>query len=249
VSNADPTVHIVTAPGSPVTTGASVSVGAAVADAGANDSLSCSIAWGDGAVATGTISGGGTCTGSHTFTTAGSMTVTVSVTDDDGSTATATTVIVVNAPPPPSSGCVRDRDYWLSSSNPKSAVYNNAWNAVGGPSAPFFLSDKNWKSALSISASNTVYWNLAHGYITATLNVAAGATPPPAVSQALDDARSWLTVTKPSKARETAAVASIIKQLDRFNDGRLGPPRCNTHDNGNHHGHNHGKPRCRIAHR
>jgi len=57
-------------------------------DAGKNDSHTCQINWGDGAITNGTISetagsGSGKCTGSHAYSAAGSFTITVTVTDDD----------------------------------------------------------------------------------------------------------------------------------------------------------------------
>ncbi|HJT32261.1 MAG TPA: hypothetical protein VJ783_09485, partial [Pirellulales bacterium] len=54
--------------------------------------LTATIAWGDGTSSTGTISGGGgqfTVTGSHTYTTGGNDTLTVTVADDPPGTATA----------------------------------------------------------------------------------------------------------------------------------------------------------------
>ena len=47
--------------------------------------LTCSIGWGDGTTAAGSVSGG-RCTGSHTYVSAAERTITVKTTDDDGST-------------------------------------------------------------------------------------------------------------------------------------------------------------------
>jgi hypothetical protein len=67
----------------------SVTVSGSVADAGTNDSLACSITWGDGSTSTAPATGG-TCTASHAYTGLVVMqTVTVSASDDDGGTAGA----------------------------------------------------------------------------------------------------------------------------------------------------------------
>ena len=67
VGNALPVVTI-TAPLDGATTGPTVSVSASFTDAGANDTHTCQIDWGDTASTSGTISAG-VCSGSHTYTT------------------------------------------------------------------------------------------------------------------------------------------------------------------------------------
>jgi hypothetical protein len=79
-----------------------IPVTAPFTDPGSNDTHTCSIDWGDTTVTTGTVSesaGSGTCSGSHVYSTSGSKTITVKVTDDDGGVAVATVTINSNAPP------------------------------------------------------------------------------------------------------------------------------------------------------
>jgi len=82
--------------------GATIELRAPFEDAGSNDSHVCAVDWDDGlgAVAGGVAqgAGGGICSASRTFTSAGVHDVAVSVTDDDGATALARVLLVVFDP-------------------------------------------------------------------------------------------------------------------------------------------------------
>ncbi|HEX6130245.1 MAG TPA: PKD domain-containing protein, partial [Actinomycetota bacterium] len=97
LGNADPTIAITSPPAgaSPL----AVSFSAAVADPGANDVLTCTIAWGDGSSSAGTVSGG-VCTATHAYA-AGTVgaTLTATVADDDGGSASASRSLTFNRPP------------------------------------------------------------------------------------------------------------------------------------------------------
>ncbi len=88
VNNVAPTVSIT----SPVANqlfqlADSVPVSASFTDPGTLDTHTCQIAWGDATTTAGVVSevnGSGTCTGSHTYSTGGKKTITVTVTDKDG---------------------------------------------------------------------------------------------------------------------------------------------------------------------
>jgi hypothetical protein len=96
LANVAPTLHITSAT---VAGGSTVSLTAAVADAGANDVLSCSIDWGDGAASV-VAAVAGVCTDNHTYTGSGQRTITVTGSDDDGgSSAPASTTVTLNHPP------------------------------------------------------------------------------------------------------------------------------------------------------
>jgi len=100
VSNESPAVSI-TAPAAPATVRAlqELTLSTAVTDEGANDTQSCSIDWGDSTASSTPPVSLGSCTGTHTFATAGSYTVTVVATDDDGSSSSSTVAIGVAALP------------------------------------------------------------------------------------------------------------------------------------------------------
>jgi PKD domain-containing protein len=75
-----------------------VNVTAPFTDPGSNDTHTCSIDWGDSVVTVGVVAAG-QCTGSHTYTTGGMKTITVTVTDDDGGADGASVTIDINTPP------------------------------------------------------------------------------------------------------------------------------------------------------
>ena len=97
LGNADPTIAITAPPAgaSPL----AVSFSAAVADPGANDVLTCTIAWGDSSSSAGTVSGG-VCSATHAYA-AGTVaaTLTATVTDDDGGSASASRSLTFNRAP------------------------------------------------------------------------------------------------------------------------------------------------------
>ena len=83
VLNATPTVDV-TAPtdGSTHAVDATVNLAANVGDAGANDTLTCFIEWGDATGDDGVLESG-VCTGSHSYPSPGLYTITVTASDDD----------------------------------------------------------------------------------------------------------------------------------------------------------------------
>ncbi len=85
--------------------GKPVSVVATIADPGRNDTQTCTIDWGDGSAATGTLSpgvpGAWTCTALHTYSGDGTFnsrnrTISVNVTDDDTASRSATVGIAID---------------------------------------------------------------------------------------------------------------------------------------------------------
>lgn len=88
VNNIAPTITSFTGPKGPVSVATSVGLAAAFSDPGAADTHTCSFTWDDGTSSVGTV-GAGSCTGTHSFASAGVYEVRITITDDDGGSASA----------------------------------------------------------------------------------------------------------------------------------------------------------------
>jgi hypothetical protein len=121
---------------------------------GVSTDYTATISWGDGATGSGSIAAGRggvfSVTGSHTYTTGGPYTVTVTIDDFGGSTATATTTALVGTAP--SAG-------FTLSAGPTKAGHPVSFNASGSHSPLTNVSNYRW----TISGAGVL-----HGTYTAT---------------------------------------------------------------------------------
>jgi hypothetical protein len=104
VANAKPVVTM-TSPlsGSGFATGAPITAAANFTDAGKSDTHTCSVNWGDNATTNGTVTesaGSGKCSAVHSYATAGTYTIKVTITDtaDATSFGSASAFVVIVAP-------------------------------------------------------------------------------------------------------------------------------------------------------
>ena len=131
-------------------------------------------------------------------------------------------------------GCTLTQGYWKTHSHRGPAPFDDTWNDVGGADA-IFLHGLTYYNVLWTSPSQGNAWYiLAHQYIAAILNEAAGADTSD-ITDELADALALLTAWSPtsltSKATGAAATArsealELAGDLDDWNNGVTGPGHC-----------------------
>ena len=92
VHNAAPGIVSMSGTAAPTPIGGGVSVTATFTDGGTSDTHTCTLSWDDSTSSTGAVTetnGSGSCSGTHTYPSAGVYTIGVTVTDDDTSSASA----------------------------------------------------------------------------------------------------------------------------------------------------------------
>jgi hypothetical protein len=132
---------------------------------------------------------------------------------------------------PCAGGCTLTQGYWKTHSNKGPAPYDDAWKNLSAleEATVFFSSGKTWLGVFQTPPKGNAYFNLAHQYMAARLNVLNGASTTPAVDAAL----AWATTFFGANTPSTALSASIKNQvlsnaslLDQYNNGLVGPGHC-----------------------
>jgi len=132
---------------------------------------------------------------------------------------------VVTPPTPPVdevTGCTRTQGYWKNHANPAKKQYDNTWDAYLNKT--FYNSGMTYLKVLETAPKKgDAYFILAHQFIAAELNVAAGASIPQNVKDAWLAAQAYFRgQTNPTRA-ELIAWAEL---LDDYNNGVVGPGHC-----------------------
>jgi hypothetical protein len=158
------------------------------------------------------------------------------VTNDTGATGQDTWT--VNANVACNQGCTLTQGYWKTHSHRGPAPADDAWFTLGdvdndgvseGADETFFNSGKTYYQVLWTSPQGNVYYNLAHQYIAAKLNILNGASSTTAVDAAITFAENFFATKTPSSSltraerNEVTAKAAI---LDNYNNGLIGPGHC-----------------------
>ncbi len=125
--------------------------------------------------------------------------------------------------------CTLTIGYWKTHNKYRNKPSQNIPWPIDG-SEDFILCGKKWLQILWTKPKKGDAWTiLARQWIGATLNIAAGASAPPDVLNALNAAEDLLLnncsgIPKRTGLRRTAIC--LAKLLDSYNKGRIGPGHC-----------------------
>jgi hypothetical protein len=140
---------------------------------------------------------------------------------------------------PCDTGCTLTLGYWKTHSEVGPAPYDEGWLEIGDVDGDgtveqqnemFFGSGKTWLEVFRTPPAGNAYYNLAHQYMAAVLNIANGASSTSAVDAAIAGAAALFgaqgvnDVTL-SRAERTAALG-YATTLDQYNNGLIGPGHC-----------------------
>lgn len=151
-------------------------------------------------------------------------------TDDTGATGSDSHTVHVNVPC--AGGCTLTQGYWKTHSDRGPAPYDDAWKNLGPleEDTLFFNTGKTWYQVFWTAPAGNAFYNLAHQYMAAKLNILNGASAPPSVTAAITAAENLFnaqgagdTTLSASERRTALALATT---LDQYNNGLIGPGHC-----------------------
>jgi hypothetical protein len=160
-------------------------------------------------------------------------------TNDTGSTGSDTWSVSVNVPC--AGGCTLTLGYWKTHSDRGPAPYDNTWalldangdNAFLGEDEPLFGTGQTWYQVFWTAPAGNPYYILAHQYMAAVLNQLNGASVPPTVQTALNQAAILLATYDGNPQPMSNIKGSVRTQfltlatlLDQYNNGIIGPGHC-----------------------
>jgi hypothetical protein len=159
------------------------------------------------------------------------VTNTATVDQETGTDPTASSEVTFNVRCADVGGCTLTQGYWKTHSLHGPAPYDDAWLAIGpaGADTTFFLSGKTWYQVFWTPPAGNPYYNLAHQYMAAKLNILNGASSTPAVDAAIAGAEAFFAVKTPSSPLNNATKNQIrawASTLDQYNNGLIGPGHC-----------------------
>lgn len=155
------------------------------------------------------------------------------VTNDTQATDSDSHTVNVNVPC--GTGCTLTQGYWKTHSQEGPAPYDDAWQNLSEleEDTPFFLSDQTWYEVFWTAPGGNAYYNLAHQYMAAKLNVLNGADAPAEVTAALAQAEELFGDYTPAQVAALKAnnadrklFISLASTLDQYNNGLIGPGHC-----------------------
>lgn len=137
------------------------------------------------------------------------------------------------------SSCTYTQGYWKTHVNyaakPQFAKKRDAaWDLIDGAgtaneNATFFLSGQSYITVMWTPPKGNPYYNLAHQYIAAKLNVLDGASSA-AIAADLQQAEAWFSAYGPNNGfwKKNAGAITLAGKLASYNEGAIGPGHCSV---------------------
>ena len=162
---------------------------------------------------------------------------TVDVTSADAHHPLASDTHTIHVVVPCATGCTLTQGYWKTHSKYGPASKPDAtWNLLpggAGPDTVFFLSGASWYQVFWTAPAGNQYYNLAHQYMAARLNVLDGASVPASVAAAIASATTLFQTYTPAQIGAMDSKNAVRKQfvelaglLGSYNEGLIGPGHC-----------------------
>ncbi|MBK8033776.1 MAG: hypothetical protein IPK17_30615 [Chloroflexi bacterium] len=163
--------------------------------------------------------------GDYTFTNIASF-----VTNDTASSRSDDHVVNITVP---CAGCTLTQGYWKTHSDRGPAPYDSAWITAMTPLGEdtlFFNTGLSWYTVFWTPPAGNAFYNLAHQYMAAKLNILNGAATTPAVTSAIASAEA-LFASLPAGSitltnAQTRNARNWASTLDQYNNGLIGPGHC-----------------------
>lgn len=147
------------------------------------------------------------------------------VSNDTAATGSDNHVVDVNVP---CQGCTLTQGYWKTHSAKGPAPYDDTWAQIEEDTL-FFLSEQSYHQVLWTPPQGNAYYNLAHQYIAAELNLLNGAGSTPEVDAAIAWAEAFFATALPGDKLSKEARNEVLARatlLDNYNNGLIGPGHC-----------------------
>lgn len=150
-------------------------------------------------------------------------------TNDTGATGDDDHTVVVTVPC--ETGCTLTQGYWKTHSMYGPAKKSDpTWDLLAnGPDTEFFLSGQTWYEVFwTAPKKGNAYYNLAHQYMAAKLNILAGTSAPTSVTDAIAWAETFFSTYTPDDWPKGQKNLIIQKAgiLGSYNEGAIGPGHC-----------------------
>ena len=142
--------------------------------------------------------------------------------------------ICLSSEEPEEAGCTLTQGYWKTHSEFGPAPYDATWASLpDGASTVFYLSGQTYYEVFHTAVKGNPYYQAAHQFIAAQLNILNGATTPEAVDQAIMLAATLFETYTPAQIADLKGNDPVRKQfvaisetLDQYNQGEIGPGHC-----------------------